>query len=181
MEVISNSFVKSLWGCPYVNWCHMDSRGASGGILVMWDRRVVSRIDSCMGRFVVACLFRNVGDGMLRAFAGVYGPNRDQYRWRLWEELAGLLSLWEVLWCIEGDFNVTLHLDERLGGAAHRFAVSDFAEFVAEQGLMDLPLAGGEFTCANNSLPFGTKIDLHFPLLLYSSSTKKCPFLLPHF
>ena len=55
----------------------MDSRGASGGILIMWDCRVVSRFDSCMGRFVVACLFKNVEDGMMWAFAGVYGPNRD--------------------------------------------------------------------------------------------------------
>jgi hypothetical protein len=56
----------------------------------MWDRRVVSRIDSCMGRYVAACLFRNVDDGLMWAFAGVYGPNRDHVRWRLWEELAGL-------------------------------------------------------------------------------------------
>jgi exonuclease III len=46
MESISNSFVQSLWGCPYVDWCRVDSRGASGGILIMWDRRAVSRINS---------------------------------------------------------------------------------------------------------------------------------------
>jgi hypothetical protein len=34
---ISNCLVQILWGCPYVDWCHVDSRGASGGIL-MWDR-----------------------------------------------------------------------------------------------------------------------------------------------
>jgi hypothetical protein len=77
MESILNSFVQSLWGCPYVDWCHVDSRGASGGILIMWDRRAVSRTDVCIGRFVVACLFQNVEDGLVWAFAGVYGPNRD--------------------------------------------------------------------------------------------------------
>ena len=80
METISNSFVQSLWGCPYVDWCHVDSRGASGGILIMWDRRAISRTDVCMGRFVVACLFRNVEDGLVWAFAGVYDPNRYQCR-----------------------------------------------------------------------------------------------------
>ena len=74
----------------------MDSRGALGGILLMWDRWVVSRIESCLGRFVVACLFRNVEDGLVWAFAGVYGPNRDHFRRRLWEDLAGLMSLWDV-------------------------------------------------------------------------------------
>jgi hypothetical protein len=77
MQSISSCFVQSLWGCPYVDWCLVDSRGASGGILLMWDSRVVSRIDSCLGKFVVACNFRNVDDGLVWAFAGVYGPNRD--------------------------------------------------------------------------------------------------------
>jgi hypothetical protein len=41
------------------------SNRASGGILLMWDRRVVSKIDACLGSFVVACSFRNVEDGMV--------------------------------------------------------------------------------------------------------------------
>jgi hypothetical protein len=68
----------------------------------------------------------------------------------LWEELAGLISLWEAPWCIGGDFNVTLFLDERLRGAVHRSAVTDFADFVVEQGLMDLLMAGGDSTWSNN-------------------------------
>jgi hypothetical protein len=83
MQSILNGFVQSLWGCPYVDWCHVDSRGASGGILLMWDHRAVSRIDSCMGRFVGACLFRNVDDSLVQAFASVYGSNRDNLKWRL--------------------------------------------------------------------------------------------------
>jgi endonuclease/exonuclease/phosphatase family metal-dependent hydrolase len=62
----------------------------------------------------------------------------------------GLISLWEVTWCIGEDFYVSLHFDERLEGVAHRFAVFDFAYFVTEQGFMDLPLAGGESTWSNN-------------------------------
>ena len=81
----------------------------------MWDRWAVSRIDSCLGRFVVACKFKNVEDGLVWAFAGVYGPNKDHVHRRLWEELAGLMSLWEVSWCIGGDFNVTLYLMRGLG------------------------------------------------------------------
>ena len=146
MESISNCFVQSLWGCPYVNWCHVVSRGASGGILLMLDCRAVSRIDSCFSRFVVAYSFRNVDDGLVWAFARVYGRNRDHLRWWLWEELARLISLWDVPWCIGGDISVTLFLDERSRGAAHRSAVADFADFVAEQSLMDLPMAGGGST-----------------------------------
>lgn len=59
-----------------MEWCHVASQGASGGILLMWDRKVVTKIDVCLGRFVAACSFRNVGDGLEWAFAGVYGPTK---------------------------------------------------------------------------------------------------------
>jgi hypothetical protein len=71
MECISSSLVRSLWGCQHVDWCYLASRGASYGILLMWDGRVVEKIEAC----VVACSFRNVEDNFTWAFAGVYGPN----------------------------------------------------------------------------------------------------------
>jgi hypothetical protein len=132
LEMITTILVQSLWRCPYVEWCYVASIGASGGILLMWDRRVVSKVDVCVGNFVAASSFRNVDDGLEWAFAGVYGPNRDIHRRRLWEELAGVMSLWDVLWCIGGDFNVTLYQSERLGGARMRSAVIPFDEFIVE-------------------------------------------------
>jgi hypothetical protein len=51
LELISNSVVCSLWGCNHLDWCYSTSRGASGGILRMWDRRVVEKIEECGGIF----------------------------------------------------------------------------------------------------------------------------------
>ena len=51
---------------------------------------------------------------------------------RLWEELAGLMSLWEMPWCIRGDFNITLYHSERSGGARRRRAMAAFANFTAK-------------------------------------------------
>jgi hypothetical protein len=85
---------------------------ASSGILLMWDRRVVTMVDVCLGNFVAASSFRNVDDGLKWAFAGMYGPNGDIHRRHLWEELAGLMCLWDVPWCIGGDFNVILYQSE---------------------------------------------------------------------
>jgi exonuclease III len=132
LELFSNQLVQSLWGCPYVEWCHVASNGASGGILLVWDRRVVSKIDAYLGSFVVACSFRNVEDGMVWAFAGLYGPTRNNFRRLLWEELAEVMSLWDMPWCIGGDFNVTLFHSERSGGARMRRAVTEFAEFTMD-------------------------------------------------
>jgi exonuclease III len=49
MEVINTEVVRSVWGCVHVDWTYLGARGASGGILVMWDRRVVEKIEDCVG------------------------------------------------------------------------------------------------------------------------------------
>jgi hypothetical protein len=69
--------VCSFCGCQHVDWCYLASREGFGGILLMWDMRVVEKIKECMGEFIVACSFRNVEDGISWAFVGVYGPNFD--------------------------------------------------------------------------------------------------------
>ena len=163
LELIMNSLVQSLWRCPYVEWCHVASNGASGGILIMWDRRVVSKLEVCLGSFVATCSFRNVDDGLVWAFVGVYGSNRGNLRRLLWEELAGLMSLWEMPWCIGGDFNVTLYHSEGSGGARTRRAVTAFTEFTADQGHMNLPLSGRVSTWSNKLSWFGLDRFLVYP------------------
>jgi hypothetical protein len=38
----------------------LDSKGASGGVLITGDRRVVEKINKCVGHFSLAVTFRNV-------------------------------------------------------------------------------------------------------------------------
>lgn len=145
VQGLSKSFVQILWGCNHVDWCCLDSCGASGGILIMWDKRVVEKIDVCVGNFTLAISFRNVVDRFVWAFAGVYGPNSDSDRRLLWDELAGILSWWSLPWCIGGDFNVTRFPSER-SGEGSLSAMRDFSDFIFDQGLLDFPLAEGTCT-----------------------------------
>ena len=46
-----------------MDWCYSSSTGASRRVLVMWDRRVVEKIEKCIGEYIVASSFRNVEDG----------------------------------------------------------------------------------------------------------------------
>lgn len=85
-------FSRSLWGCSHVDWCCLDSSGASGGILIMWDTRVVEKVADCVGAYTLAVSFKNVVDHSTWAFGGVYGPNSDKDRRLLWVELASLVS-----------------------------------------------------------------------------------------
>ena len=46
----SNSvFVRSLWGSPFVDWAVLDAVQTSWGVLLVWDKRVIEKIDVSIG------------------------------------------------------------------------------------------------------------------------------------
>jgi hypothetical protein len=68
----------------------------------MWDRRVVKKNEECVGRYVVTCAFQSVTENFDCAFAGAYEPNDDVERRDFWDELASLMNVWEMPWCVGG-------------------------------------------------------------------------------
>jgi hypothetical protein len=57
-----------------------------------------------------------------------------------------LCSWWSLPWCIGGDFNVTRFSSERSGDIHLCSAMIEFSGFIANQSLLDLPLAEGSST-----------------------------------
>ena len=92
LEWVTKGLVRSIWSCPYIDWLYLGSEGASGGILLMWDIRVVEKIVEAVGHFSISCRFKNVSDQFEWAFTGIYGPNLNKKRQFMWEELASLNS-----------------------------------------------------------------------------------------
>jgi hypothetical protein len=43
-----------------VDWIYKGVVGASGSMLLMWDRRVVEKREECMECYTLACSFKNV-------------------------------------------------------------------------------------------------------------------------
>ena len=117
---------------------------------MMWDTRVVTKMEKLVGRFSVSYKFTSVLDQFAWAFTGVYGPNLHRDRRLLWEEICGLNSWWSVPWSVGGDFNVVRFPSERFRSNSFTAAMREFSNFISEQGLIDLPLQGGTFTSSNS-------------------------------
>ncbi|XP_034674249.1 uncharacterized protein LOC117905435 [Vitis riparia] len=130
----------------FLDWKAVNAEGASGGIFICWDKRTLDIIDWEEGQFTLSCRFRNVENGIVWAFTGVYGPFSKMERNALWEEFGAIRGLWEDPWCIGGDFNITLFPRERSRQRRISAAMRKFAETVNDLGLVDLPLQGGECT-----------------------------------
>uniref|UniRef100_A0A2N9FKE1 Uncharacterized protein n=1 Tax=Fagus sylvatica TaxID=28930 RepID=A0A2N9FKE1_FAGSY len=149
LNLISRGIVRSLWGLPYVDWLYCGSDGASGGVVVMWDTRVVEKIDETVGHFSISCKFHSVFNHHEWVFSGVYVPQTVRDRLLMWEELACLHSWWGSPWCIKGDFNVVRFPSERVGGQFFSPAMQGFSDFISSIGLVDPLLEGGRFTWSN--------------------------------
>ena len=58
----------------------MEANRTAGGILLMWDKRVLDKVEVMVGTFSVSVKWQGVGDGFIWVCSGVYGPNENDER-----------------------------------------------------------------------------------------------------
>ena len=56
--------VRSLWGNSFVDWEFLLAVGLASGVLMLWDNRVLEKLDSMVNNFSVSCLWKGVVDGL---------------------------------------------------------------------------------------------------------------------
>jgi hypothetical protein len=77
MESIIVGIIRSLWGGPFTGWVALPASKASGGILLIWDKRVVECLEVAVGSFSLSYKFKLVWDQFISDFLGVYDPNNE--------------------------------------------------------------------------------------------------------
>ncbi|RVW13169.1 Transposon TX1 uncharacterized 149 kDa protein [Vitis vinifera] len=143
---MSEGVVRSLGSGRFLDWRALDADGTAGGLLICWDKRLMEVVDWEEGQYSLSCRFKNVEDGTVWVFTGVYGPFIREAREGLWEELGAVRGIWDEPWCLGGDFNSTLYQGERNRQGRITPNMRRFAHIIDDLGLVDLPLQGGAFT-----------------------------------
>uniref|UniRef100_A0A2N9HPF7 Endonuclease/exonuclease/phosphatase domain-containing protein n=1 Tax=Fagus sylvatica TaxID=28930 RepID=A0A2N9HPF7_FAGSY len=160
LDKVDGRMISSIWGNRFAGWEVLDAAHTAGGVLLLWDKRVVERIDSKVGMFSVSCHWKSLGDGFEWVGTGVYGPNRNDSRSEFWAELVEVRNQWSQPWCIFGDFNVVRFPSERRGCVRVTPAMEEFSDFIDGYNLIDLPLNGGLYSWCNGAAnPSMSRID----------------------
>ncbi|RVW76231.1 hypothetical protein CK203_048920 [Vitis vinifera] len=120
------------------------------------------------GQYSLSCRFKNVEDGAVWVFTGVYGPFTKEAREGLWEELGAVRGIWEEPWCLGGDFNSTLYQRERSRQGRITSNMRRFAHIIEELGLLD-NFSG----VIQRRLP--RPVSDHFPILLEGGGLRRGP------
>ena len=160
LDHMDQSLIRSIWSNPYAGWEFVNAVNVARGILLLWDKRVLDKIDAYSGEFSVSCSWKGVVDGFVWTCTGVYGPTVETSRSTFWAELMDIRQRCNSPWCILGDFNVVQYPSERLGGHSFSPSMIAFFDFIENSHLVDLPLIGGTYTWSSGSdLPSMSRID----------------------
>ncbi|XP_020972479.1 uncharacterized protein LOC110269158 [Arachis ipaensis] len=138
--------VVSFWGWDNVGWEYVESDGASGGLLLMWDE-MSFKMNNCYKGERWLCVERIILNNNFNcAFFLVYGAHNRDKKIVVWEELSYTAGLCQVHCCFMGDFNEIIQVEERKGNASLSILAEEFKSWVQDMLLVDLPLTDRMFT-----------------------------------
>ena len=122
--------------------------------------QVLELVDSKVGTYAVCIKFKSLKGDFAWGLIGVYGLNNDNLRYAFFDELKLFLSLWDIPWCLGGDFNVVRSPVGRTSEGKLSSAMLEFSDFINSSGLIDPPLEGGRYTWSSHEdVPVLSRID----------------------
>lgn len=145
-EIMSDQFVKEIWGKASNQWLALPSWGALCGILMIWNGARVKVLEHEVGAFSISVRCRMVNMLEEWVFTGVYGLVLGSEVDAFSGELDNAKARWDLPWCLSGDFNLIRFLHERLGDIRREVRMFKFGEFIDSWNLIENPLKGVKFT-----------------------------------
>ena len=65
IQEMSQGVIHSLGVGRFLGWGAVNARGAVGGVVVFWDKRVLELVGLEVGIFSISCQFKNCKDGFM--------------------------------------------------------------------------------------------------------------------
>ncbi|KAL9659549.1 hypothetical protein QQ045_024356 [Rhodiola kirilowii] len=153
IKKLEDSAVDKMWGREKYSWSSVDTEGARGGLLTIWDTSFMDLISEEKGKgFILlhgTVTFNH--QKVLLNFLNVYAPNAKKEKLKLWETLVDLKSFYKGEWVLGGDFNSVLQEEERSRSSFNEKDARIFQEFIQAMGILDMPLKGRRFTWSNKN------------------------------
>ena len=133
----------------FSNGLIVPSVGRSGGIALLWTRKISLEIKSYTKFHVDAVILDASSDYKWR-ITRFYGHPETHKRYESWHLLAFLNNQLQLPWLCLGDFNEILSMNEKFGGANHPQQQMDgFREIVNYCGFHDFGYCGLDYTWSN--------------------------------
>ena len=133
------------------SWVFNYNHHSNGRLWVGWDSAVwhLTVVSSSDQHITCNVIFLAKQVSFVVTF--VYALNKPHQRNSLWNDILRLSTGFTVPWCITGDFNSVIHLNEIQGGREHWTPdMQSFKDCVQTAGLGHIKTMGDKFTWYNN-------------------------------
>lgn len=152
---------------PSFNWLFNYDHHENGRIWIGWDPSLWRVVHLATTDQHISCSVTRLATSESFFISFVYAFNTYMERKPLWSSLLSFQASITVdnevgSWCILGDFNVCLKLDEINGGSlAWTLGMSDFKNFISNAKVVDLNFSGSFFSWwdSNVNSPLLKKLD----------------------
>ncbi|XP_057719723.1 uncharacterized protein LOC130934152 [Arachis stenosperma] len=112
-QLVTRFDVVKIWGNGCVGWEYVESVGASGGLLLMWDDGFF-KMRNCYKSERWLCVEGVLPENNINCtFFLVYGAHTRGEKLAVWEELSYMAGLCPGTCCFFGDFNEIGQVEER--------------------------------------------------------------------
>ncbi|KAL4276900.1 hypothetical protein AHAS_Ahas20G0253400 [Arachis hypogaea] len=145
-EVISKYDVARIWENSTVGWEFVESVGAAGRLLLMWDDMMFQKSNCYKGDRWLCIEGVLTKNNFQCAYCLVYGAHGREEKRVIWEELSYIAGLCQGPFCLLGDFNEILQVEDRKGLTSFPVSAEEFKSWVQDMQLVDLPLTDRKFT-----------------------------------
>ncbi|XP_035831953.1 uncharacterized protein LOC118480996 [Helianthus annuus] len=127
----------------------VDSVGLSGGLACLWDKSIFSQSGGTKDRNFLHVRGKIKGSGVVVNVLNVYAPQGVPAKKLLWDSLVQLISSFDGLWVVSGDFNAVRFREEKRNCSFKNTCANNFNTFIFEAGLLEYNMKGRSFTYAS--------------------------------
>ena len=171
MSCFDDSSLKALCPKRFDKFAYIPSRGASGGIITIWNSHLFTGRVFLSEPFALGVELTSTQSGHCWKLVNVYGPCQGEQRSTYTQWLFDLHIPSTEDWLILGDFNYIRSPENRNkpGGDIHDMFT--FNDFIREQNLTELPIKGRKYTWSNmQQNPLLEQLDWFFTSLNWTAT-----------
>lgn len=143
------SFIRSFCPCRFDKFAYVPSRGASGGLLTIWNSSAFDGTVVLLDFFALGISFTSKCAGNTWHLYKVYGPCRGDARQLFTDWLYEVDIPDAEDWLLVGDYNFIRSTENRNKPGGNVNDILLFNDIIHTQALIELPLKGRSYTWSN--------------------------------